>query len=173
VAVFLLSFDLVVERCAEVLQSFGVLAFVQHYLIYNNQELGGPVLVELAAKVFVGVERDIILKDRFQEVEESGFTRVAFLRHEKKNGELLEWTGIEQLDIVHPQFVLLLKDMMYECVYMNEGTFGGDVVDRLVLVVEVADNPFVVDVIWHNAEAIILRDIDDILLGFILSDGSV
>jgi hypothetical protein len=56
---------------------------------------------------------------------------------------------------------------------MNEGTFGEDVVDRLVLVVEVADNPFVVDVIWHNAKAIILGDIDDIFLGFILSDGSV
>jgi hypothetical protein len=56
---------------------------------------------------------------------------------------------------------------------MNEGTLGGDVVDRLVLVVEVADNPFVVDVIWHNAKAIILGDIDDIFLGFILSDGSV
>jgi hypothetical protein len=62
---------------------------------------------------------------------------------------------------------------MYERVYMNEGTLGGDVIDRLVLVVEVADNPFVVDVIWHNAEAIILGDIDDIFLGFILSDGSV
>jgi hypothetical protein len=56
---------------------------------------------------------------------------------------------------------------------MNEGTLCGDVIDRLVLVVEVADNPFVVDVIWHNAEAIILGDIDDIFLGFILSDSSV
>ena len=56
---------------------------------------------------------------------------------------------------------------------MNEGTLCRDVIDRLVLVVEVADNPFVVDVIWHNAEAIILGDIDDLFLGFILSDGSV
>ena len=69
-SVLLFGFDLVVERRAEVLQTFGVLAFVQHHLIYNNQELGGPVLIELAAEVFVGVERDIILKDGFQEVEE-------------------------------------------------------------------------------------------------------
>ena len=52
---------------------------------------------------------------------------------------------------------------------MNEGTLCGDVIDRLVLIVEVADNSFVVDVIWHNAKAIILGDIDDIFLGFILS----
>lgn len=112
-AVLLFGFDLVVESRAEVLQPFGVLAFVQHHLIHNNQEFGSPVLIELAAEVFVGVERDIILKDGFQEVEKCGFTRVAFLRYKEKNRELLERTGIEQLDIVHPQFVLLLKDMMY------------------------------------------------------------
>ena len=56
---------------------------------------------------------------------------------------------------------------------MYEGTLCGDMIDRFVLVVEASDNPFVVDVIWHNAEAIILGDIDDILLGFILSDSSV
>jgi hypothetical protein len=63
--------------------------------------------------------------------------------------------------------------MMYERVDVYEGALGGDMIDRFVLVVEVADNSFVVDVIWHNAEAIILGDIDDIFLGFILSDGSV
>ena len=78
-SILLLGFDLVVECRAEILQTFGVLAFVQHHLIYNNQELCGPVLVELAAKVFVGIERDIILIYGFQEVEKCGFTRVAFL----------------------------------------------------------------------------------------------
>ena len=56
---------------------------------------------------------------------------------------------------------------------MNEGTLGGDVIDRFVLIVEVADNSLIVDVIWDNAETIILGDIDDILLGLILSDGSI
>jgi hypothetical protein len=56
---------------------------------------------------------------------------------------------------------------------MNERTLCGDMIDRFVLVVEVTDNSFVVDVIWHNAETVILGDIDDILLGFILSDSSV
>jgi hypothetical protein len=63
--------------------------------------------------------------------------------------------------------------MMYERVDVYEGTLGGDMIDGFVLVVEVADNSFIVDVIWNNAEVIILGDIDDILLGFIPSDGSV
>ena len=79
VAVLLFGFDLVVESRTEVLQSFGVLTFVQHHLVNYNEKFCGPVFIELAAEIFVGVERDIILKDCFQEVEECGFTRVAFL----------------------------------------------------------------------------------------------
>lgn len=40
VAVLLFGFNLVVESRTEVLQSFGVLTFVQHHLIHDNQELG-------------------------------------------------------------------------------------------------------------------------------------
>ena len=114
VAVLLFGFNLVVESRTEVLQSFGVLTFVQHHLIHYNEKFCGPVLIELAAEVFVGVERDIILKDGFQEIEECGFTCVTFLRDKQQNGKLLEWASIEQLDVVHPQFVLLFKDMMHE-----------------------------------------------------------
>lgn len=113
-AVLLLGFNLVVESRAEVLQPLGVLAFVQHHLIHYNEKFCGPVLIELAAEVFVGVERDIILENGFQEIEECGFTCVTFLRDKQQNGKLLEWASIEQLDVVHPQFVLLFKDMMHE-----------------------------------------------------------
>jgi hypothetical protein len=56
---------------------------------------------------------------------------------------------------------------------MNERTLGGDVIDRLVLVVEVADNPFVVDVIGNDAKSIILGYAEDILLRFILTKSTV
>ena len=90
-SILLLGFDLVVECRAEILQTFGVLTFIQHHLIHDNKKLGSPVLVELAAEIFVGVERDIILKDGFQEIEECGFTRLRSSETSRRIGSF--WSG--------------------------------------------------------------------------------
>jgi hypothetical protein len=56
---------------------------------------------------------------------------------------------------------------------MNERSLGGDVVDRLILVVEITNNPLVIDVIGNDAKAIILGYAEDILLRFILAKSTV
>jgi hypothetical protein len=56
---------------------------------------------------------------------------------------------------------------------MNERALGADVFDRLILVVEVTDYSFVVDVIGNDAKSIILGYAEDILLRFILTKSTV
>jgi hypothetical protein len=56
---------LVVVGGAEVLQTLGVLALVEQHLVNHYDEFAVPVVVELTAEVFVGVERDISLKEQF------------------------------------------------------------------------------------------------------------
>ena len=80
-AVASFGFHLVVACGAEILQTLGILALIEQHLVNHDYKFAVPVVVELTAKVLVGVERDIRLKEQFEEIEEGGFARVALLRY--------------------------------------------------------------------------------------------
>ena len=82
VTVFAFRLHLVGKRGTEVLQPFAVLTAVEQYLVHHDEQLARPVGVELAAEVLVGVERHVVLKYGFQEVQERAFARVPFFGHE-------------------------------------------------------------------------------------------
>ena len=70
---------LVVVGGTEILQSLGVLALVEQHLVNYDDEFAVPVVVELAAEILVGVERDVCLEQQFEKIEEGGFSSVALL----------------------------------------------------------------------------------------------
>lgn len=81
-------------------------------------------------QTLVGVECNIGFKQCFEEIEECGFSRVAFLRHKQKYREFLQWLCVEQLHVVKSQFILTAEDMANQslngrpislCGYMTDG----------------------------------------------------
>ena len=77
VSVFALSFHLIGKRCAEIFQSFTVFPAIEQYLVHHNKQFTCPIGIELTSEVFVGIERNIVLKDRFKEIEECTLTCIA------------------------------------------------------------------------------------------------
>ena len=64
-----LSLHLVGLGCGQVLQTLRILTAREKYLVNNDEQLTGPVSIELTAEVLVGVEGGILLKDCLQKVE--------------------------------------------------------------------------------------------------------
>ena len=78
VTVFAFGFHFIGECGAEVLQPLAVFPAVQQHLVHHNEQFARPVGIELATEILVGVERDVVLKHGFQEVQERAFACVAF-----------------------------------------------------------------------------------------------
>ena len=76
VMVFAFGFHLVGECGAEVLQPLAVFPAVEQHLVHHDEQFARPVGIELAAEILVGVERDVVLKQGFQEVQERAFACV-------------------------------------------------------------------------------------------------
>lgn len=108
------GFHLVVARCTEILQTFGVLALVEQHLVNHDYEFAVPVVVELTAEVLVGIEGYIRLKEKFEEIEEGGFAGVALLRYQQQNREFLQRHGVENLQIVETEVILVAEDMAHK-----------------------------------------------------------
>lgn len=73
------SFHLVREGGAEVLQPLGILPATEQHLVHDNQQLASPIGIELTAEVLVGVECHVVLEQRFQKVQERGLACVPLL----------------------------------------------------------------------------------------------
>lgn len=121
------GFHLVVVRCTEILQTLGILALVEQHFINHDYEFAVPVVVELTAEVLVGVECDIRLKEQFEEIEEGGLTCVALLRYQKQNREFLQRHGVEDLQIVEAEVVLVAEYVAHELFDARPFSLGGDV----------------------------------------------
>lgn len=64
--VFPFGFALELESGTQVLYPFGILLFVEQYFFDADKQLAGPIGIELAAEIFVGVECHIFPEDVFQ-----------------------------------------------------------------------------------------------------------
>ena len=60
-------------------------------LIHDYEQLASPICIELTAEVLVGIERNVVLEQRFQKVQERGLACVPLLRHKQKNWKKLCW----------------------------------------------------------------------------------
>ena len=81
---------------------------------FLDKELAGPIGIELAAEILVGVKSHVVPEKGFQKVQEGTFARVTLFRHQQQDRQLLNRLQIEQLQIVHPQLVLFPKDVPYQ-----------------------------------------------------------
>ena len=132
-----------------------------------------PVGVELAAEVLIGVERHVILENGFQEVQERALARVAFFGHKQEDGQLLNGTEVEQLQVAHAQLVLLAKDVFHQRADAGEVTLLWPVAYRFVEVEKLADYGLVAHVVGYGAETVILGNAADIVLAVVLAQGLV
>ena len=130
-----------------------------------------PVGVELAAEVLIGVERHVILENGFQEVQERALARVAFFGHKQEDGQLLNGTEVEQLQVVHAQLVLLAKDVFHQRADAGEVTLLWPVAYRFVEVEKLADYGLVAHVVGYGAETVILWDARHVVLAVVLPQG--
>ena len=83
-------------------------------LVHHDEQLARPVGIELAAEILVGVERDIVLKHGFQEVQERAFACVALFRYQQQDRKFLYGLQVEQLQVVHAQLVLFTEDVAHQ-----------------------------------------------------------
>lgn len=121
-------------------------------------------------QTLVGVECNIGFKQCFEEIEECGFSRVAFLRHKQKYREFLQWLCVEQLQVVKPQFILIAEDMAYKSRNGRPLSRPGSVADGRVAVEERADDGIISDVGGNTAEPVIFRYVGKKVLAVVLSD---
>lgn len=129
-AVASFGFHLVVAGGTEILQTLGILALVEKHFVNHDYEFAVPVVVELTAKVLVGVKRDIRIKEQFEEIEERGFAGVALLRHQQQDREFLQRHGVEDLQIVKTEVILVAEDMAHKRFDALPFSLGGDVAER-------------------------------------------
>ena len=171
VTVFAFGFHLIGQCSTEVLQPFTVLPAVEQYFIHHDEQFPCPIGIELAAEVLVGIERHIVFKDGFQEVEERAFARVPFFGHEQQDRKFLNRIKVEQLQVVHAQLVLLPEDVFHQRADAGEAAFLRSVSYRLVEVEELSDYGLVTHMVGDGTETVILRHGRHAVFAVVLSQG--
>ena len=172
-SIFSLCFHLVAQCRAKVLQAFGVLPAIQQDLVYHNEKFAGPIRVELAVEILVGVESDVMLEHCLQEIQEGRLPGIAFLGYQKKDRQFLDWLQVKQLQIIKPQLVLLLEYVMNQVLDMRERPWSGIVIHRLIAIVKIVDLPLVMSMAGDCAETIVFGYRSRIVLSFVLTKGTV
>ena len=110
-AVFPFGFHLVIESGAQILQPLAVFPAVEQHLVHDNEQLSGPVGIELAPEILIGVECHVIPEYGFQEIKERTLARVPLFRYQQEYGKFLQRLQEQQLQIVQSQIVLFTENV--------------------------------------------------------------
>ena len=83
---------------------------VEQHLVHDNEQLSGPIGIELAPEILVG-ECHVIPEYGFQEIKERTLARVPLFRYQQEYGEFLQRLQEQQLQIVQSQIVLFPENV--------------------------------------------------------------
>ena len=114
------------------------------------------VAVKLIVDVFGSHHRNIVAKNVIDKLKKSTLSCLVFFRHQAYHRQYLRRILVHNLQVVHTYIVLLLEDMPHKLIDGFPRAFSGLVFHRVVQIVAIVYNVFVVDVRRNIDECFIL-----------------
>jgi hypothetical protein len=139
VTVFSFGFHLVRNSGTQVFDTFRIFPAVKQGFIHTDNQFVRPIGIELAVKIFVGVECPVAGKDGFKKIQESGFACIPLDGNQNNDRKPNQGLQVEQLQIIQAHFHLFAENMGEQRKRKRAIPRCRLVVNRLVLIQERAD----------------------------------
>ena len=156
---------------AQVFDAFGELFLIEQHFVDTDEQLVGPVGIELATKTVIGQIGKVVLKNSLKPFQKGTLPSGPFLRDQAQYGQHLYRFGIQQLQIVQSKFIVLPKNVT------NKSQGGLEVpllrifAQRGVCIIKILVFLFEVDVVRDTGEPIVLGYLAQVILAMVLANG--
>tara|TARA_R110000744_G_scaffold380001_1_gene499421 strand:+ start:3532 stop:4269 length:738 start_codon:yes stop_codon:yes gene_type:complete len=147
------------------------LFFIEQYLVDTDEQFICPVRIELAAETIVGQIGHIVVEQGLHPFQEGAFARGTFFGDQTQNRQYLYRFGVEQLQVVQPQFIMFAENMFHKIQRGRTFSFFWDCRQRGIGVIEPFIFLFEINMAGYAGKPIVLWNLAQVILTMVLADG--